>query len=74
MSDLDGEVRRLIALDLAVRNYLSNVYALEQGDDADESAVDAWREQLELLTSGEPASAVMSGLYLDDDGNVWEVD
>ena len=58
MSELDIEMRRFEnqrfrALDMAVRNYLSHLYAFEQGA-GDGRDMDYWREQLEILTSGEP--------------------
>ena len=53
MMRLDDELQRLMDLDEAVRVYLSHLYALEQGAEHDERYVMHWREQLELLTSGE---------------------
>ena len=55
MSELDAEMNRLAELDMAVRCYLSHLAALEQGSEDDAWPTDYWREQLELLTSGEPA-------------------
>ena len=53
MSDLDAELQRLMDLDMAVRNYLSNLYAYEQGATNDDTMAAYWREQLEILTDGE---------------------
>ena len=53
MSDLDAELHRLGELDLAVRSYLSHLYAFEQGAEHDEAPMTYWREQLEVLTDGE---------------------
>jgi hypothetical protein len=53
MSDFEAEVERLSDLDMAVRNYLSHLYAFEQGAEHDETPMRYWREQLEMLTSGE---------------------
>jgi hypothetical protein len=55
MSEIDAEMIRLAELDMAVRNYLSHLAAFEQGSTYDGALMDHWREQLELLTSGEPA-------------------
>jgi hypothetical protein len=55
MSELDAELARLSDLDMAVRNYLSHLYAFEQGAEQDETFVDYWRDELEMLTSGETA-------------------
>ncbi len=54
MSELDVEMQRLSDLDMAVRNYLSHLYAVEQGADEDSGSVDYWRDRLEMLTDGEP--------------------
>ncbi len=56
MSELDAEMERLGELDMAVRMYLSHLYAFEQGAEDDGPLVEHWREQLELLTSDEPAT------------------
>jgi hypothetical protein len=53
MSDFDIEMRRLSDLDEAVRSYLSHLYAFEQGAVHDGRPMEYWREQLEVLTSGE---------------------
>jgi len=62
MSELDAELARLSDLDMAVRNYLSHLYAFEQGAEQDGVFVDHWREQLDLLTSGEPVCETL-GLH-----------
>jgi hypothetical protein len=54
MSEFDAEMNRLSELDMAVRNYLSHLAAFEQGAEHDGAFVEHWREQLELLTDGEP--------------------
>jgi len=53
MCDFEAEMRRLADLDIAVRNYLSHLAAFEQGSERDESFVDYWRNELDMLTSGE---------------------
>jgi hypothetical protein len=53
MSEFDIEMQRMLDLDMAVRNYLSHLYAFEQGAVHDERPMMYWREQLELLTAGE---------------------
>jgi len=53
MSELDIEMQRLSDLDMAVRSYLSHLYAFEQGAEHDERPMTYWRDQLEVLTSGE---------------------
>lgn len=53
MSDLDAELHRLGDLDMAVRNYLSHLYAFEQGAEHDETPMLYWRDKLEELTDGE---------------------
>jgi hypothetical protein len=53
MSELDAELQRLSDLDMAVRNYLSHLYAFEQGSEHDGAHADYWREQMDCLTSGE---------------------
>lgn len=55
MTDFEAEMQRFVDLDLAVRNYLSHLAAFEQGAERDGAYVEHWREQLELLTDGEPA-------------------
>jgi hypothetical protein len=55
MSDFEAEMNRLVELDMAVRCYLSHLAAFEQGSEHDGRPVEYWREQLELLTSGEMA-------------------
>ena len=62
MSELDGELARLSDLDMAVRNYLSHLAAFEQGADVDPGPLEHWRDQLDLLTSGEPACETL-GLH-----------
>ena len=54
MSDFDIEMQRMVDLDMAVRQYLSHLYAFEQGVVEDAPGLDYWREQLEMLTAGEP--------------------
>ena len=54
MSELEIEVQRLAELDRAVRYYLSHLAAFEQGSQHDKALMDHWREQLDLLTAGEP--------------------
>ena len=46
------EMRRLIELDTAVRNYLSNVWAVEQGVEEDVGVIDRLRDDLVRLTEG----------------------
>jgi hypothetical protein len=58
MSEFEAEMNRLADLDMAVRNYLSHLYAYEQGAEHDGAFVDHWREQLELLTDGEPFDSI----------------
>ena len=53
MSEFEAEMRRMLDLDMAVRNYLSHLYAFEQGAVHDETPMLYWREQMDLLTSGE---------------------
>jgi hypothetical protein len=55
MTDFEAEMSRLCALDMAVRNYLSHLYAFEQGSEHDETPMNYWREELDMLTSDEPA-------------------
>jgi hypothetical protein len=50
MSDLDTELQRLMDVDNAVRNYLSHLYAVEQGAEEEHGLVDYWRDTLERLT------------------------
>jgi hypothetical protein len=57
MSDFEAEMDRLIELDMAVRNYLAHLAAFEQGAEQDETFLQYWRDELEMLTSGEPAQA-----------------
>lgn len=52
MSDLDAELQRFADLDFAVRNYLSHLWAFEQGE-MDEAGLDYWRDRLGDLTAGE---------------------
>jgi len=54
MSEFDVEMQRLSDLDMAVRNYLSHLYAVEQGAEQEHGLVDYWRDRLEMLTDGEP--------------------
>jgi hypothetical protein len=58
MSELDAELNRLTELDMAVRCYLSHLAAVEQGSQNDLWPLEHWREQLELLTSGEMAEVI----------------
>jgi hypothetical protein len=53
MSEFEAEMQRMLDLDLAVRNYLSHLYAFEQGAEHDETPMMYWRDQLEMLTAGE---------------------
>jgi hypothetical protein len=55
MTDFEAEMARMVELDMAVRNYLSHLAAFEQGAEHDESPMLYWRDELEMLTSGEPA-------------------
>ena len=57
MDQFESEMQRLADLDMAVRNYLSHAFAFEQGAEADEVPMMHWREQLEILTDGEPWEA-----------------
>lgn len=50
---LDSELARLMEVDEAVRNYLSHLWAYEQGAELDGTFVEYWREQLEKLTEEE---------------------
>ena len=52
MSEFEAEMNRLTELDTAVRNYLSHLYAFEQGAEDDGAGLEYWREQLDMLTSG----------------------
>ena len=52
--EFEAEMNRLSELDMAVRNYLSHLAAFEQGAVHDGRPMEYWREQLEVLTSGEP--------------------
>ena len=54
MSEFEAEMNRLSELDMAVRSYLSHLYAFEQGAQHDETPMLYWREQLDTLTSDEP--------------------
>ena len=54
MSEFEAEMNRLSELDMAVRNYLSHLYAFEQGSEQDGAFVEHWLEQLDALTDGEP--------------------
>jgi len=53
MMGFEAEMNRLSELDMAVRNYLSHLAAFEQGAEHDGAFVEHWRDQLEMLTSGE---------------------
>jgi hypothetical protein len=53
VTGFEAEMQRMLDLDMAVRNYLSHLYAFEQGAVHDEVPMMYWREQLEVLTSGE---------------------
>jgi hypothetical protein len=55
MTEFEAEMQRLADLDMAVRNYLSHLAAFKQGAQHDESPLNYWRDELEMLTSGEPA-------------------
>ena len=59
MTDFEAEMERLTDLDMAVRNYLAHLAAFEQGAEQDETFVDYWRNELEMLTSGEPADGML---------------
>ena len=61
MSELDIELERLSDLDMAVRNYLSALASFEQGAE-DGKQMDYWREQLDLLTSDEPAAETLANM------------
>lgn len=51
MSDaLDKHLARLMDIEEAAINYLSHLWAVEQGADDDEAGLAYWREQLERLT------------------------
>jgi hypothetical protein len=54
MSEFEAEMQRMVELDMAVRMYLSHLAAFEQGAEHDGAFVEHWREQMELLTDGEP--------------------
>jgi len=54
VSEFEAEMNRLSELDMAVRSYLSHLYAFEQGAQHDEVPMMYWREQLDELTSDEP--------------------
>jgi hypothetical protein len=54
MMEFETEMNRMVELDMAVRNYLSHLAAFEQGAEQDGWLVEHWRDQLEMLTSGEP--------------------
>ena len=54
MSEFEVEMERMLELDMAVRSYLSHLAAFEHGAEHDGAFVAYWREQLELLTAGEP--------------------
>ena len=58
MSEFEAEMQRLVELDDAVRMYLSHLCAAERGSQYDEGPVSHWREQMEILTSGEPFEGV----------------
>ena len=62
MTEFEAEMQRLADLDMAVRNYLSHLAAFEQGADVDPGPLENWREQLDLLTSGEPVCETL-GLH-----------
>ena len=51
-SPADDEQHRLAQLDFAVRNYLSHVWACEQGADDDGTSADYWRDEMARLTGG----------------------
>ena len=53
MSEFEAEMNRLSELDMAVRNYLSTLYAYEQGAESERGSVDYWIQRLDELTSGE---------------------
>ena len=50
MSELDIEMQRLSDLDMAVRSYLSHLYAFEQGAVHDETPMTYWRDEMQRLT------------------------
>ena len=52
--EFEAEMNRMVELDMAVRSYLSHLAAFEQGAEHDGAYVEYWRDQLEMLTSGEP--------------------
>jgi len=51
MSELDAELARLSDLDMAVRNYLSHLAAVEQGAQEDLLPLDTWRAEMHRLTT-----------------------
>jgi len=53
MSEFEAEMQRMSELDAAVRNYLSHLYAFEQGAEHDETPMRYWLEKMETLTSDE---------------------
>lgn len=53
MTEFEAEMERMSELDAAVRNYLSHLYAFEQGATHDETPMLYWRDKLETLTSDE---------------------
>ena len=52
--EFEAEMNRLSELDMAVRSYLSHLAAFEQGSEQDKWLAEFWREEIEVLTSGEP--------------------
>ena len=50
MTEFEAEMERLLALDDAVRMYLSHLWEFEQGV-GDGREMDEWRERLQALTS-----------------------
>jgi hypothetical protein len=48
---LEAHLDRYMDLECAVRSYLSNLYAIEQGAQQDEDLLDYWRSEMERLTS-----------------------
>jgi len=57
VTGLEAELDRLMELDRAVGNYLSHLWAVEQGAEEDDGSVDHWRSVLERLTAGDDAAA-----------------
>jgi hypothetical protein len=53
MDGLAAYLDRLMELDVAVRTYLSCLWAVEQGAEDDDGSIERWRSELERLTADE---------------------